>query len=96
MFLTELSQHFELVLYTAASLDYANYFIEQIDRTKAIKHLLTREHCEMKDNYAIKDLRLIGRDLQTTIIVDNIQQNFDETTPDNGIHIEDFTGSFDD
>jgi TFIIF-interacting CTD phosphatase-like protein len=28
------------------------------------------------DDYAIKDLRNIGRDLKTTIIVDNLAENF--------------------
>ena len=50
----------------------------------------------MVADYAIKDLRLIGRDLKSTIIVDNLVKNFEETTPDNGIQIEDFTGSFED
>ena len=78
LFLTELSQSFELVLYTAASLDYANYFMKKIDRHKTIKHYLTREHCKIIPNqhHAIKDLRLVGRDLQTTIIVDNLKENF--------------------
>jgi TFIIF-interacting CTD phosphatase-like protein len=44
----------------------------------------------------VKDLRLIGRDLATTLIIDNIEKNFSLTTPDNGIHIEDFVGSFED
>ena len=68
----------------------------EVDRKNTIKHLLTREHCKMIADYAVKDLRLIGRDLKTTIIVDNLLKNFEETTPDNGIHIEDFEGSFDD
>ena len=46
--------------------------------------------------YAAKDLRLIGRDLNKTLIIDNLAENFKFTTPDNGIHIEDFTGDMDD
>ena len=39
---------------------------------------------------------MIGRDLATTLIIDNIEKNFSLTTQDNGIHIEDFVGSFED
>ncbi len=65
-------------MYTAASLDYANYFMNQIDRHKIIKHYLTREHCKITSNqeHAIKDVRLVGRDQETTIIVDNLKENF--------------------
>lgn len=41
-------------------------------------------------------MRLIGRDITKSIIVDNIAENFDVTTPDNGIHIKNFEGEFDD
>ena len=39
---------------------------------------------------------MIGRDLKKTLIIDNLAENFKFTTPDNGIHIEDFTGDMDD
>ena len=41
-------------------------------------------------------MRLLGRDLRKTIIVDNLIENFERTTPDNGIHISNFEGCFDD
>jgi len=44
----------------------------------------------------MKDLRLIGRDLSKTLIIDNIEENFSLTTPENGIHIVDFFGGFED
>jgi CTD small phosphatase-like protein 2 len=46
---------------------------------------LYRQHTKRVENYAIKDLTLLGRDIETTIIIDNIGENFVYTTPDNGI-----------
>ena len=96
-FLSQLSQYYELVLYTAATREYADYFLRQIDHKNLFKqNILTREHCTFEGDYAIKDLRLLGRDLRKTIIIDNLKENFEKTTPDNGIHISNFEGCFDD
>jgi TFIIF-interacting CTD phosphatase-like protein len=105
-----MSYSFELVLYTAAMRDYANYFLSSIDPDGQYfkqTHILCREHCtinktEVDDSvtdfqyYAIKDLRHLGRDLEKCIIVDNLEDNFRFTTPDNGIHIINFEGDMED
>ena len=74
-FLTNLAQHYELVLYTAATREYADFFLKNIDPKQLFKdtHILTREHCQFEADYAIKDLRLLGRDLRKTIIIDNLK-----------------------
>ena len=45
--MTELSKIYELVLYTAATREYADYFLKEIDPKGLFKqtHILTREHC---------------------------------------------------
>lgn len=40
----------------------------------------------------MKDLRLIGRDIKKTLIIDNLKENYDSTCPDNGIEIESWYG----
>jgi len=46
-FLSELSKHYELVLFTAATREYADYFLRQIDPKNLFKNnILTREHCK--------------------------------------------------
>ena len=97
-FLIELSEWYELVLFTAATRQYADYFLGHIDPRGLFSNdkILSREHCSRVDGYAfdIKDLTRLGRDLATTIIVDNLSENFEKTTPDNGIQILDFEDNF--
>ncbi len=44
-FLTRLSPHYEIVIFTAALKEYAEYFVQRIDHKKVISHVLHREHC---------------------------------------------------
>ena len=92
-----MSRHYELVLYTAATREYADYFLRLIDpRLLFGNRILSRQHVKFNGDFAIKDLRLLGRDLSKTLIIDNLKENFEKTTPDNGIHISNFEGCFDD
>ena len=43
-FLEELGKYFEIVVFTAAVKEYADWVIDQIDKNKIIKHRLYREH----------------------------------------------------
>lgn len=96
-FLAELSKFYEIVIFTAAMQDYADWIISGIDRTGYIKHRLYRQHCgreetenngEITSFQSIKDLRLLGRDIKKTIIIDNLKENFMSTCPNNGIEIK--------
>ena len=72
---------YEIVVFTAAMPDYADWIMDQIDEYGFVKHRLYRQHCSPNDDYAIKDLRFLGRDLRRTIIIDNLKENFEATTP---------------
>jgi len=103
-FLTELSKFYEIVIFTAAMQDYADWIIEGIDHRGAVRHRLYRQHCIQKHEapqtdgeveqgfQSIKDLRLLGRDIKKTIIIDNLKENFWSTCPNNGIEIESWYG----
>ena len=41
-------------------------------------------------------MRNLGRDLSRTIIIDNLAENFEHTTPDNGIWVESWYDDMDD
>ena len=61
-----------------------------------MKHRLYRQHCSPHEDYAIKDLNNLGRDIKRTIIIDNLKENFELTTPDNGIWVESWYDDLDD
>ena len=91
-----MSKYYELVVFTAALSEYADWILDQVDTKKLIKHRLYRQHCNHQETYAIKDLNNLGRDLSKTIIVDNIGLNFESTTPENGIQIESWYNDMED
>lgn len=86
-FLEEMSKYYELVIFTAAMKDYADWVIDQIDPEGYIKYRLYRQHALPCGSIFLKDLSRIGRDLNKMIIVDNIPENF-TLQPDNGIFIK--------
>ena len=90
-FLSELSKLFELVIFTAASEDYADIVLNELDKNKLIAYKLYRKHTEPCNGIFIKDLSKIGRDLSKCCIIDNNKDNF-SLQPENGLHISSFLG----
>lgn len=86
-FIKEVSKYFEVVIFTAALKDYADYILDRLDTDKCITHRLYRNNCTFSDNVYQKDLTKLGRDLSKTIIVDNNAENF-QLQPENGIYIK--------
>lgn len=77
---------YELVIFTAATQDYADWVIDYIDPERLIHHRLYRQHALPWGPLFAKDLSRLGRDLNRTLIVDNVQENF-MLQPNNGIFI---------
>ena len=86
-FLKEMSKYYEIVIFTAAIQDYADWILDDFDNEKLISYRLYRQHSIPAGNYFLKDLSCIGRDLSKIIIVDNVAENF-QLQPDNGILIK--------
>lgn len=73
-----MSQVFEVVIFTAASQDYADFILDILDpNNSCISYRLYRQHTDYDDGVYVKDLSLLGRDLAKTIIIDNIKENFE-------------------
>jgi CTD small phosphatase-like protein 2 len=86
-----MAKQYEVVIFTAGMKDYADWALSQIGdglvAKKCISHRLYRQHALPCREFYIKDLSLLGRDLNRTIIVDNISENF-LLQPENGISIK--------
>lgn len=78
------------MIFTAGVQDYADWVLDSLDpNRKYIQHRLYRQHTINRSKEGpliIKDLSKLGRSLQTTIIVDNLAENF-LLQKDNGIFI---------
>jgi Dullard-like phosphatase family protein len=103
-FLEAVSHAFEVVLFTAACQDYADQIVNAIDpENRLFHHRLYRDSCvECIPNPSypdsriyIKDLRILGRDLQDVILVDNSLLCFAYQL-DNGIVCNPFKGNSND
>jgi CTD small phosphatase-like protein 2 len=86
-FIIDLEPFFEIVIFTAAMKNYADWIIDRLDTNKLISHRLYRCSTKNHNGVFIKDLSRIGRELSKTIIVDNNADNF-QYQPENGIFIK--------
>lgn len=75
--LEELSKHFELILFTASHSTYANSIIDYIDPyNRYFAHKYFRESCyRAQEGFYIKDLRIIDREIDNILLVDNVLLN---------------------
>ena len=91
-FLTNINEFYELIVFTAATQDYADPIINAIEK-KGTKfdYRLYRIHTRILNNDFVKDLSRLGRDMSKIIIVDNMESNY-KLQPDNGITIRPFWG----
>jgi Dullard-like phosphatase family protein len=89
-FLDNVSQYYELILFTSETQYYAEPIIKAIEHRKNyFDYIFYRENCIKIGNDYVKDLIRIGRPLDSTIIVDNMPQYF-RFQKGNGITIKSF------
>ena len=91
-FLDNVKKYYELVIFTAATQEYADPIINALESNKKyFDYRLYRIHTIIIDNDFVKDLSKLGRDLSKTLIVDNMEQNY-KLQKNNGITIRPFWG----
>ena len=91
-FLDAVDKYYELIIFTAATQDYADLLIDAVEENKIyFEHRLYRQHTVIIGNDFVKDLSRVGRPLDKIIIVDNMPQNF-RLQKENGINIKAFWG----
>ena len=85
----ELSQFYEIIVFTASHSCYANVVLNYLDpENQYISHRLFREHCiQTEEGIFIKDLRVLeNRNMDEMLIVDNAAYSFGFQI-DNGVPI---------
>ena len=70
-FLEELSQFYEIVIYTASLSKYADPLMSILDQEGWCSNRLFREHCTFYNGIFVKDLTQLGRNMKDVIIIDN-------------------------
>jgi carboxy-terminal domain RNA polymerase II polypeptide A small phosphatase len=88
-FLRAVGSIYEVVIFTASLAKYANPVVDTIDTSRVVKHRLFREHCVFEEGNYVKDLSMLGRDLKSTIIIDNSAISY-QFQPENAIPCSNF------
>ncbi|DBA93455.1 hypothetical protein WJX79_008935 [Trebouxia sp. C0005] len=94
-FMAEVGERFEVVVFTASLSKYADPLLDLLDKDKVVRWRLFRESCCPYEGNYVKDLQCLGRDLSTTIIVDNSPHSY-VFQPENAVPIGTFIDDMED
>lgn len=70
-FMRRVGELFEVVVFTASVSKYGDPLLDQLDIHNVVHHRLFRESCYNHNGNFVKNLAVLGRPLQDTIIIDN-------------------------
>lgn len=91
-FLSIVSRHFRVVVFTASIKRYADRVIDYLDpECSRIHRRLFRESCNSSDVGMVKDITKVTPQISRTVLVDNFKHAF-TLQPDNGVLIPSWTG----
>jgi len=94
--LRNLGSSCELLVWTSSEKSYAANAIQRIDHGRTIRHTVARDTGGWfsGDRTCAKNLRMLGRDLSKTLLIENTPDCIAQNT-DNAILLPDFTGGAD-
>lgn len=91
-FLETMGRKFDIGLFTASRRQYAEVIANWLDaKRNVIQYVFHRDHCIRTNGRMVKDLKAIGCDVKTTIIIDNLPSCF-ENQSRNGLPCKSFYG----
>lgn len=85
-FLAKMTKIYEVVIFTASILNYAQPLVRKLDKQNYGFQILSRRQCTLLNNWYYKDLSRLARDMKNVIIVDNSPQAY-AWQPENGVPI---------
>ena len=95
-FLSMVKTYYELISFSCEPINITEAIIKDIEReNKYFDYNLNRTHSILYENYLVKDISLIGRDISKIIIIDNDENCF-KLNKENGIKITSFNDRKDD
>lgn len=93
--LIQVGPRFEVVVFTASLAKYADPLLDLMDKEGLVRWRLFRESCCPYEGNYVKDLNCLGRDLSSTIIVDNSPHSY-VFQPANAVPISTFIDDMED
>mmetsp|Transcript_7656 Transcript_7656/g.12398 ORF Transcript_7656/g.12398 Transcript_7656/m.12398 type:complete len:275 (-) Transcript_7656:22-846(-) len=91
-FILEASKLFRLVIFTSGEKAYAEPIINMLDTNGVVVQRYYRESCRIVNGMYVKDLTILGGNLQRIAIIDNHPSSY-ALQPNNGIPIRTWTGN---
>lgn len=83
-FLEIMSKHYELAIFTASLQVYCDAVMEKLDPNGFCVHRLYRDSCIQSNGVFVKDMSILGRPIESVIILDNCAASY-MFQPENGI-----------
>ncbi|GLJ15135.1 hypothetical protein SUGI_0247580 [Cryptomeria japonica] len=93
--LTELAKNYKIIVFTAATKDYADAILDKLDVNNVIDVRLYRDSCTRMGRALVKDLAKLGQELKNVILVDDNPVSY-KLQPENAFPVEAFTGDLSD
>lgn len=83
-FLETMSKYYELAIFTASLQVYCDAVMEKLDPKGLCVHRLYRDSCIQSNGVFVKDMSILGRPVESVIILDNCAASY-MFQPENGI-----------